>query len=505
MTIIIPTPDGLPVPEPFIAEGPQHFIHHLPEGLPYPVDALGPLRAAVLDVQGATQAPLAIPAASALAVASLAVQGFCDVETLDGTSPTSLYMLTVGTSGERKSSNDRKVLRALRQFEETEAGLCADEYQAWKNSHDLWKGQREKILSEARTGKGEKRTAAQADLAALGKEPAAPASRDRTVKEPTFEGLTRKYVEGMPSLGLFSDEGGQFLGGFAMSRDNRQKTLAAFNDLWHGNPIVRTRAGEGSFTLYGRRFAMHLMVQPGLARDLFGDGMAQDVGFLARFLVCQPATAIGTRFQADRRDDGPAQAAFGDRLTKILSRDLPMDDQTRALTPRVLPLSPGARSQLSAFADRMERAQGRGQPYANATAAASKAAEQAARIAGVLTAWADLDAGEVTAGTMANGITLADYYLSESLRLTNAPAFSPDARQAEDLRKWLHDTWTADTLLPSNVQQMGPNQLRAYDLASRAIATLAKHGWLVALPDGSMVDGKSRKVAYRVIREKVQP
>ncbi len=59
--------------------------------------------------------------------------------------------------------------------------------------------------------------------------------------EPTYEGLTRKYAEGMPSLGIFSDEGGQFLGGFAMNGDNRQKTLAALNDLWQGNPIRRLR------------------------------------------------------------------------------------------------------------------------------------------------------------------------------------------------------------------------------------------------------------------------
>ena len=54
-------------------------------------------------------------------------------------------------------------------------------------------------------------------------------------------------------------------------RENRQKTLAALNDLWQGNPIRRTRQGEGSFTLYGRRLAVHLMVQPGVARAFMAD------------------------------------------------------------------------------------------------------------------------------------------------------------------------------------------------------------------------------------------
>lgn len=56
---------------------------------------VGPLRAATEALEGMTQAPIAIPAQSALAVASLAVQGFADLETLGGTRPLSLYALTV--------------------------------------------------------------------------------------------------------------------------------------------------------------------------------------------------------------------------------------------------------------------------------------------------------------------------------------------------------------------------------------------------------------------------
>ena len=73
-------PDALP----FKAEGPQPLLRDIPDGAPYPVEALGPLRAAVEAVADISQAPAAIAAQSALAVASLAVQGFADVETLGG-------------------------------------------------------------------------------------------------------------------------------------------------------------------------------------------------------------------------------------------------------------------------------------------------------------------------------------------------------------------------------------------------------------------------------------
>lgn len=189
------------------------------------------------------------------------------------------------------------MLAGLRAFEKQQAQDQREAHAAWMNAHALWKGDRERVLAEAKRGKGEKRHGAEADLHELGKEPAAPPSPDRTVTEPTFEGLTRKFAEGMPSLGIFSDEGGQFLGGFAMNSENRQKTLAALNDLWQGNPIRRTRAGEGSFTLYGRRLAMHLMVQPGVARAFMADPMAGDTGFLPRFLICEPVSTIGGRMQ----------------------------------------------------------------------------------------------------------------------------------------------------------------------------------------------------------------
>ena len=87
----------------FTPEGPQPLVREIANGAAYPVQALGPLRSAVEAVQGMTQAPMAIPAQSALAVASLAVQGFADVETLGGTRPTSLYALTIARSGERKA------------------------------------------------------------------------------------------------------------------------------------------------------------------------------------------------------------------------------------------------------------------------------------------------------------------------------------------------------------------------------------------------------------------
>ena len=197
----------MPAPVSYTPEGPQPLVREIAPGAAYPVASLGPLRDAVRAVQGMTQAPVAIPAQSALAVASLAVQGFADVETLGGTRPLSLYALTIARSGERKSACDAPLMAGLRAHEIQASQGQREALGSWENAHALWKKDRERIVN----GKAEKRTAAQADLEALGPEPAAPPSADRTVTEPTFEGMTKLFATGNPSLGLFSDEGGQFL------------------------------------------------------------------------------------------------------------------------------------------------------------------------------------------------------------------------------------------------------------------------------------------------------
>ncbi|WP_146590128.1 YfjI family protein [Puniceibacterium confluentis] len=490
-----------PEPIPFNAEGPQPLLREVRSGASYPVAALGPLRSAVEAVQGQTLAPVAIPAASALAVASLAVQGFADVETLGGPRPLSLYALTIAASGERKSSCDAPLMSALRTFEKEQARAQRDDVTTWQNAHALWKGERDRILGEARKGKGEKRTASQADLAALGGEPAAPPSTDRTVTEPTFEGLTRLFASGQPSLGIFSDEGGQFLGGFAMSSDNRQKTLAALNDLWQGNAIRRTRQGDGSLTLYGRRLAVHLMVQPGVAHAFMADPMAGDTGFLPRFLMCEPPSTIGTRLHSLTRSDDTALHGFGNRLHAILEAPLPMDPDTRELLPRTLALSPGARALLVPFSDAIEAEQASGGDLSHVTGYGSKAAEQAARIAGVLTLWRDLDAPEVQAQDMADAITLAQFYLSEAARLADAATVSTDIDRAEKLRKWLLESWPEPDVLVRDVVRLAPvRALRESPKARSALTLLEKHGWVVPLDPGTIARGAARKEVWRIVR-----
>lgn len=474
---------------------PQPLMREIAPGQPYPVKALGPLRGAVEAVQGMTQAPVAIPAQSALSVAALALQGFANVETLGGFRPLSLYCLTIAVSGERKSSCDTPLMQEMKAFEREQAQAYADARKGWLVDLSIWKARHEKVLGAVKKG-----TADRGELEALGPEPAPPPLPDRLVSEPTYEGLTKLFACGQPSLGLFSDEGGQFLGGFAMSQDNRQKTLAALNSLWMGEPIKRTRQGDGAFTLYGRRLSLHLMVQPVVAYDLLADPIASDTGFLPRCLISEPVSTIGTRLHDTSAWNPAPLEAFAERLGSILHTGMAMDPETRELKPRLLQLSPEAKALLVTFSDAVERAQAPGGDFELIRGYASKAAEQAARIAAVLALWADMAAQELGPDAMANGIDLARFYLLEAARLAGASTVSVAVGKAEALRLWmLSASWGKPWLTVRDIVRLGPNRLRESPEARKAVQLLADHGWLAPLAAGAMIEGQARKEAWRII------
>ena len=125
---------------------------------------------------------------------------------------------------------------------------------------------------------------------------------------------------------------------------------------------------------------------------------------------------------------------------------------------------------------------------------------QAARIAGVLTMWRDLQAVEVQSGDMADAINLAQYYLTEASRLASAASVSAEIDKAENLRKWLLESWTKPEVLVRDVVRLGPNSLRESPRARAALSILEKHGWLVPLEAGTGVRGAARTEAWHIVK-----
>ena len=101
---------------------------------------------------------------------------------------------------------------------------------------------------------------------------------------------------------------------------------------------------------------------------------------------------------------------------------------------------------------------------------------------------------------MERGIRLAEHYLLEALRLTTVAPANRDMANAEEIRKWLVEKWAHDEVLPSDILKNGPSALRDNLIIKKAIQTLVVYGWLQQLEPYTLVRGKNRKAAYRIVR-----
>lgn len=484
-------------------EPPRPLRREMAPAKPFPVEALGPLLSgAAKAISEKIQCPPAIGAMSVLGASSLAVQAHADVviPATGHSKPLSLFLVTIAASGERKSAADAEAKRPIDLFEKEYRRTYDAAFATFSNKQDAWESSRDQI----RRDKTLMIEAKEAELAKLGPTPSPPLRPLLTCPEPTFEGLCRLYVDGFPMLGIFSDEGGQFIGGHGLSKDSRLATIAGLSAVWDGSPIKRVRALDGVSVLPGRRLAVHLMVQPDAASLLLADPMIRDQGFLSRILASAPESLAGKRFQ---KSTGPqtelALNVYTDRLLAVLRTRPPLAPDTQnELEPRRLAMSAAAGKMWRDYADSVERRLGKGGEFETISGFANKLPEHTARLAGVLELVGDLNAPHVTATTFESAMVLAEYFASESLRMFDAGMVSPDIRLAEQLLDWLHSKWSEPFIGLKVIYQHGPSAVRQKSTAERMVAILEDHGWLEpANALGIRVNDAPVKKAWRIIRD----
>lgn len=468
---------------------------------PFPITSMSKILAGGTQaIHEKVRAPEAICAQSVLAAASLAVQAHADVITPTGQRrPLSQFFLSVAATGERKTSCDDEAMWAIDQHEKHLRTIYDADYLIWKNAHDAWDQQRKNILKDGKIKTAEIRSDA---LNSIGDAPPPPLTPMLTCPEPTFEGLCKLLIDGQPSLGMFSSEGGQFIGGHGMSQDNKLKTVAAISCIWDGKPIKRVRAGDGSIILPGRRVSMHLMAQPGVAAQMLSDPVLADQGLLSRLLVSAPGSTAGTRFHR------PVSQAveevlnqYNQHILGILQHPLPLAEGKRnELAPRGLPFNATAKKAMIGFSDHIERLCAAGGDLEPVRGLANKLAEHAARLAGVFALTDDLMIAEITEEHASGGITLAQYYAGEALRLFGEGGISRDILLAEKLLQWLHQTWQEPLISLPDIYQRSLNSISDKSTASRIVNLLEDHGWMIKLPQGAKIGDAFRRDVWRVVK-----
>ena len=303
---------------------------------------------------------------------------------------------------------------------------------------------------------------------------------------------------GYPSAGLFSSEGGQFIGGHAMSDDAKRRSAATLNAIWDDGKLERIRASEEAVILPGRRLSVFLQAQPEVAHIFLSDPVLQDIGLLSRFLITEPETTMGNR---PHRHLTPAHelaiAAYHAKTLALLLHPLPYDDHGQALKPLRLEMTADARRRWIAYSDEVDAALKPGLRLHEISGFASKIAEHAARIAAVLAVYDDPAVQCLDTHHLERGIELANYYASETLRLFDASSIRAELKQAEVLLNWLQRVWHEPAVSVRVILRRGPKPIRDKATAERLLSILESHGWVWAL-DEAAVEGKPVRKAWGI-------
>jgi hypothetical protein len=446
---------NLPEPLPLVPEGEPPA--------PYPLDALGHvLGKAAKAIAEHVQVPDAMAGQSVLAAAALAAQPHINVEIDGRIYPVSLFNITIAYSGDRKSTADRYALSAHSDFQRTLYHRYLEE-----------KEQFDRELQEYhKDPKGMER-------------PKAPRQPFLLIDEPTLEGVYKAFRDGRPSQGLFNDEGGQFIGGHAMNKDNILKTIAGLSKLWDGTPVNRVRGGrDENLMLYDRRFSCHLMLQPIVADIVLNNRLLQGQGILARFLISKPESLAGTRlYHASDPTQDAQLGLYWSRMTELLKMPLPVNDYDE-LEPRALMLSTEAKRLWIEAYNTIERQLGPKGQLIDIKATAAKAADNILRIAANTEFVDDPDCTHIEADSLHDAIRLMEYSLNEALRLAHTVHVPEQMEQAQEFLKWLREHMKEGVVTVRDICRRGPPFARSASIARKLFDVLERHYWVVAEGNG---------------------
>ncbi len=484
---------------------PEPLRAPMPPADPYPVEMLGDvLGAAAQALHEVIKAPLALCCQSVLGAGSLAAQSHFDVKLpWETTAPLSLFLLTVGESGERKSAVDDIVLGAAKEQQKAEML----EYNELLKDHEAASAAWNQAIESAKKSVAGGKAKASTDeirkaMDGCGEKPTPPISPMRFVTDPTVEGLFKLLAIGQPSVALFSDEGGLLIGGHALNSDNALKTMARWCKLWDGSEFDRVRSGDGSGILYGRRMALHQLSQPDVMVKLLSDPTANGQVFLARCLTAWPSSTIGTRHTvayswAGSRNE--LKRLFGKLKGLMEAKPRTSDRDPQELAPVALPLTLEAQSLAVEAGNIFESLMAPGNDLAELRDRGSKALENACRIAGVL---AVVEGGmatrEISRSHLERGVNLIQWYLNEALRIRSAAVVPQSVIDAESMLAWLKDR-DCKVFRTATLLTHGPSQLRNKKRLDDAIDEAVKCGYLTEQDPGAVVDGVRAKRSWRVL------
>ncbi|HIA01545.1 MAG TPA: DUF3987 domain-containing protein, partial [Myxococcales bacterium] len=393
------------------------------------------IRDAVEEVQSFVQAPLPMIATSAFGALSLAVQGRADIKRADTlTGPTSLFTLTIADSGERKSTVDKYFTGAVRAYEKEQRKELQPKVKAQTIELDVWKAKRQgllrKITSETRQGNPTDEIEDQ--LAKLEREKPPPIKVPYLIRsDETSEHLAIALRDEWPSGGIISSEAGIVFGSHAMNPESIMRNLSQFNVLWDGGELQTGRVTRKSFQLRDVRLTVSLQIQPAALKEFLDKhgALARGNGFLARFLISWPESTQGSRPMADPPDGWPHLSDFNLRVRQLLNAGLQFTREG-GINTFMLGFNPEAQREWRKCHDKVESQIKPGRPLHEIKDAASKVADNVARMATLMHVFQYGPNGAVGPESVTAAFQIVSWHINETRRFLGEFSLPPEFSNA---------------------------------------------------------------------------
>lgn len=395
-------------------------INHLPKNMQYMVEA-------IRECSG--NIPIAIPFNSIMATVTLAAQKNIRV-TLPNQpkeKPVSELYLTIAASGERKSTSDSMVLKAIKDYEDK----IHTEYENNKNKLDQTKQR--------------------------GKDSDVEYKPAILINDPTIDGIINQ-LKTSKSLGIFTTEGGEFLFGTNMRKENKNRTASILSRTWDGEKITYARVMRGSDHITGL-ISMHIMIQPRLADPLINDILLEDQGLLSRILPVMPVSKIGTRIIEDINFldlHKNTINSFNNRIKEMLESK----EETK-----IYKLSKEARSRYIDYCNQHEKRLGDTGDLCEMRSIFNKFPEHACRIAAILAYFEQQE--DISLCILNSAIAIMRFYEQEWMKITAKDSACEDAKL---LLQWLRNKWDKKYISVTDISQRGPKIFRGN--ASKIVSSL---------------------------------
>ncbi|MEZ5534397.1 MAG: DUF3987 domain-containing protein [Thiolinea sp.] len=399
---------------------------------PYPMDDLPDLfRAAANEAQSIIKSPYPMLACSAIAAASIAVQGLVKVRALKKlVMPVGLMMLVEAESGERKSSGEKLFMPFAEKWVAEQLALLEQKQADYEADAAAWKAQikgcemrLQKQVKDAPEDTAARDAIRQELRQLYSEEPKKPPIPRIRHSDITVEALV-KSLKNFPVIGILTAEGAQFFGSVAFQNGNGSNFMAKCNSAYSDEAIDVSRSGDGSAMLNNIALTLSVSVQPQVFQEWCKKqgSTAWDSGFLPRVLMAAPDTTQGTRLLGSIEEENntmletPALDEFNQRAYELLAMLPEQMTKEGNLNRKLLDMSEEALAYWVEFYNHIETSLAPGGYSEFIRSAAARAAENAARLAAIFHVFENGLEGEIEERHVVSACNIVKWHLSETKR-----------------------------------------------------------------------------------------